>query len=293
MYEQLGAFPHNLATSSPLIVNDLVYVVTSTGVEKDHITVPNPRAPSFIAVNKHTGELVWEDRGPGEKVLHGQWSSPCYIRAGGRDQIVFPGGDGLVWSLDALTGKLVWTFDCNPKDSVWELGGRGTRNNIISTPVSYDGKIFIGVGQDPEHGEGPGHLYAIDASKEGDITETGKIWHLGDDDFNRTMSTAAIHDGLMYISDLSGFLYCLDAKTGKKYWTYDMFAAIWGSATVIDDKVYLGDEDGDMAVFETGKTLKKLSEINMENSVYSTPVAANGVLYISNRKRLFAIAEEK
>ena len=54
MMEDLAVFPHNLATSSPLVVNDLVYIVTSNGVEKDHITIPSPRAPSFIAVNKLT-----------------------------------------------------------------------------------------------------------------------------------------------------------------------------------------------------------------------------------------------
>ena len=104
---------------------------------------------------------------------------------------------------------------------------------------------------------------------------------------------AAIHDGLLYISDLSGFLYCFDEKTGKQLWRYDTYAAIWGSPTVIDGKVFLGDEDGDVAVFKASRTLEKLAEINMGNSVYSTPVASGDVLYISNRKRLFAIAQEK
>jgi len=33
--------------------------------------------------------------------------------------------------------------------------------------------------------------------------------------------------------------------------------------------------------------------INMGSSVYSTPVPANGVLYISNRNQLYALAEAK
>jgi len=32
--------------------------------------------------------------------------------------------------------------------------------------------------------------------------------------------------------------------------------------------------------------------MNMGSSVYSTAVPANGVLYISNRNRLFALAEK-
>ena len=162
-----------------------------------------------------------------KNILHGQWSNPAYGVINGKPQVIFPGGDGWVYSLEPETGKLIWKFDCNPKDSVWELGGRGTRNNIISTPVIWEDKVYISVGQDPEHGEGVGHLWVIDATGEGDITETGAVWHRGDEDFHRTMSTVAIDDDLLYIADLSGFVYCLDANTGEHHWTYDTFAAIW------------------------------------------------------------------
>ena len=130
-----------------------------------------------------------------------------------------PGGDGWVYSLDPETGAPIWKFDLNPKDSVWRLGGRGTRNNIISTPVIDGDRVYLAVGQDPEHGEGVGHLYCIDATKTGDVTATGAIWHLGGDEFRRTMSTAAVRDGLVYIADLSGFVYCLEAESGEKLWT--------------------------------------------------------------------------
>jgi len=144
------------------------------------------------------------------------------------------------------------------------------------------------VGQDPENGEGVGHLYCIDASKSGDITESGRVWH--DDKIRRSISTVAVAGGLVYAADFSGFLHCLDAATGAPQWTFDMLAAVWGSPLVADGKVYLGDEDGDVVVLEAGKALKKLAETNMGSAVYSTPVAANGALYIMNASRLFSIA---
>lgn len=292
MMDELDVFPHNLATCSPLAVGDLLILETSNGVDEGHIHIPSPDAPSFIALNKNTGELVWEDASPGENILHGQWSNPAYGIIKGVPQVIIPGGDGWVYSFEPETGKIIWQFDCNPKDSEWELGGRGTRNNIISTPVIYDDKVFIAVGQDPEHGEGVGHLWCIDASQTGgDTTSTAAVWHFGDEQFNRTMSTVAIHDGLLYISDLSGFLYCLDVKTGDPYWRHDTFAAIWGSPYVVDGKVYLGDEDGDVVVLKTGKTKEILFETNMESAVYTTPVAKDGVLYIVTRNRLIAIEE--
>ena len=174
MLNELGAFPHNLATSSPTFDEDLVYVSTSNGVDEGHIVLPVPLAPSFIAVNKRTGEVVWESNAPGENVLHGQWSSPAVGIIGGEKQVIFPGGDGRLYSFAAKTGEELWSFDCNPADSVWELGGMGTRNNIIATPVIYDDKVFIAVGQDPEHGEGPGPLVAVAATKRGDLTQPAR-----------------------------------------------------------------------------------------------------------------------
>ena len=100
-----------------------------------------------------------------------------------------------------------------------------------------------------------------------------------------------MHDGIVYMADFSGFVHALDAKTGKPYWTHDMFAAMWGSPMFIDGKIYIGDEDGDVVVMQAGKELKILSELNMGSSVYSTPVPANGMLFISNRNMLYALAE--
>jgi outer membrane protein assembly factor BamB len=291
MIGELDAFPHNLAAGSPLLVGDLLFMVTGQGVDEGHINIPVPDAPSFVALNKKTGKLVWENAMPGNNVLHGSWSNPAYGVIKGKAQVIFPGGDGWLYSFEPKSGKLIWKFDMNPKDSKWELGGRGTRNNVISTPVVYDDKVFIGVGQDPEHGEGPGNLWAIDASQTGDVTGKAAVWHRGGEDFHRTMSTAAIADGLMYIADLSGFVYCLDVKTGQEYWKYDAFAAIWGSAFAADGKVYIGDEDGDVAVLKQGKKLELLHETNLGASVYTTPVAHDGVLYIVTRRKLFAIAD--
>jgi outer membrane protein assembly factor BamB len=285
MMEEVGSQPHNMSNSSPVSFGDLIYVLTSNGQDESHVNIPSPKAPSIIALNKNTGKLVWEDNSVEDRILHGQWASPTVARIGGVDQVMVGQGDGWIRGYEALTGKKLWEFDCNPKDSVWQK----TRNEMIATAVVYDEKVYIANGQDPEHGEGVGHLYCIDATKRGDITQTGRIWHY--DKIRRSISTAAIKDGLIYYPDFSGFLHCLDAKTGQAYWVHDMLAAVWGSPMVVDGKVYLGDEDGDVVVLQAGKEKKVLAEMNMGSSVYSTPVAAHGVLFISNRNQLFALAE--
>jgi outer membrane protein assembly factor BamB len=283
MMDELGNQPHNMSNSSPVIWGDLVFICTSNGQDESHVHVPSPRAPAIIALNKKTGKLVWEDNSPFDKILHGQWSTPMIAEIGGVLQAVHGQGDGWVRGYEALTGKKLWEFDMNPKDSVWQK----TRNEVIATPVFYEGLVYIANGQDPEHGEGPGHMYAIDPTKRGDITKSGQVWHY--DKIRRTISTAAIKDGIVYYPDFSGFVHAVDAKTGQPYWTHDMFAAIWGSVMVVDGKLYIGDEDGDITVLAEGKVKKVLAENSLGSSVYSTPVAANGALFIANRNQLYAL----
>ncbi len=350
MMKDLGVFPHNLATSCPLIIDDVLYVVTSNGVDEGHINVPAPRAPSFIAVDKTTGKVLWQNNDPsikitegkltqealmdrGEKILHGQWSSPVYARVNGRPQIIFPGGDGWLraFSPDKANKKmeLVWKFDCNPKDSLWILQGKGTRNNIIAAPVVHDNKVYVGVGQDPEHKYGVGHFWCVDITKTGDLSpelvvkfdpakfnrdprkgplnsgavtkpnpNSAVVWHFGgpgkDGERNyhigRTISTAAVHDGLVYVVELEGYIHCLDARTGKKYWDHQLGAETWSSPYLVAGKVLVGNDDGQLFVFEHGKEKKDPKVIEMEaGRLRATPTVLDGVLYVMSENRLFAI----
>lgn len=285
MMEEVGAFPHNLANSSPNFYQDLIYVSTGNGQDESHVNIPAPKAPAIIALNLKTGKLVWEDASPGDRILHGQWSTPTVGTIGGVVQVVHGQGDGWVRGYEALTGKKLWEFDTNPKESVWPK----TRNEIIATPVIFENVVYVANGQDPEHGEGVGHLYAIDATKRGDITTSGRLWHYTD--IRRTISTPAIKDGLIYYPDFSGFFHCVDLKTGKQVWKHDMFAAMWSSPLIVDGKVYLGDEDGDVTVFQHGREKKVISEVNMGSSVYSTVITSNGAMFIMTRNNLFAIQQ--
>ena len=284
MMEQVGSYPHNMSNSSPVVWGDFIYVSTSNGQDESHVNIPSPRAPAIIALNKNTGELVWEDNSVEDRILHGQWSTPTVGRIGGVLQVISAQGDGWVRGYEAETGKKLWEFDTNPKDAVWPR----TRNELIGTPVIYEDRVYIANGQDPEHGEGTGHFYAIDPTKRGDITKSGLVWHF--DKIRRSISTAAIVDGLVYIPDFSGYFHCLDAKTGQLYWTHDMLAAIWASPLVADGKIYLGDEDGDVVIMAQGKEAKVLTEVNMGSAVYSTAVPAHGMLFLNNRSQLFAIS---
>ena len=284
MIRETGAFPHNLANASPAVWGDLVFVSTSNGHDESHLKIPSPRAPSVIAVNKATGKLAWGDNSAGDRILHGQWSSPSVGTIGGVVQLVSAQGDGWVRGYEAETGGKLWEFDSNPKEAVWPK----TRNELIATPVIVGDRVYIGNGQDPEHGEGDGNFYAIDATRRGDITLSGRVWRFAS--IRRTVSTAAVADGLVYIADFSGFLHCLDANTGAEIWMHDLFAAVWGSPLVADGKVYIADEDGDVTVLAHGREKKVLAQTNMGGAVYGTITPAHRTIFLNTQSRLFAIA---
>jgi outer membrane protein assembly factor BamB len=343
MMGQLGVSQHNMCSCSITATGDILWVCTSNGVDESHNNLPAPQAPSFLAVDKKTGKVIWSDASPGLNILHGQWSSPAYAVLGGVPQVMFAGGDAYLYSfLGEATNdgkaKLLWKFDANPKESKYILGGRGTRNEIIGTPVVHNGLVYLGVGQDPEHGEGIGHLWCIDPTKRGDVStelafnlkdlktpiphkrlqavvpEDGEVarpnpnsamvWHYSEYDQNgdnkidftetmhRTCGTVAIKNDLLFIADFSGLFHCLDARTGKPYWTHDLFAACWSSPLIVEDKVYIGDEEGKVTVFRLSPKKEVLAENHMDSSVYSTPVVANNVLYISDKTHLFAISAD-
>ena len=127
------------------------------------------------------------------------------------------------------------------------------------------------------------HYPGFDADGDGELSF--------EETMHRTCGTVAIQDGLLFVADFSGLFHCLDLETGRPHWTYDMLAASWGSPLIADGKVYIGDEDGDIAIFEVSPEMKLIGEINMGNSVYSTPIAVGDTLYIANRSHLFAIRE--
>ena len=287
MIGELGVFPHNASNSSPVSFGELIFVGTSNGQNEDHTEVPSAKAPTIIALAKQTGGLVWSDASPGDRILNGQWASPAVGRIDGTDQVVMGQGDGWIRSYEAATGGRLWEFDTNPKDSVYPK----TRNSILATAVVYENHVYIANGQDPENGEGKGHLYCIDATKRGDITRTGLVWHY--DKIRRSLSTPAIHEGLLYCPDFSGFLHCLDAKTGSVYWVHDTLAAVWGSPVIVGGNLYLGDEDGDIVILKTGLREEVIAEVNMGGPVYSTLVPAHRTLFINTFTQLFALERAK
>jgi outer membrane protein assembly factor BamB len=291
MCARLGVFPHEATNSEVLPLGHLLMVSTSNGQNEGHSGVPSPRAPSLIAVNKHSGDVVWRATGLGEQVLHGQWSSPVEANVSGRLQVLFGGGDGWLRAYDAASGHEIWRFDGNPKDAPWlPRPGVFSRSSIIASPVFSDGRVFLAMGQSPGHGNAPSLTYAISPNGQGDVTESGLLW--ASREVGRVVGTPIVKDGLLYIADLGGTVHCLDAATGAHLWKHETDEAIWGCLLLAGDRLYVGTEEGRMTVLRAGRQAELLAQIEMDAPLYSRPALVGDALYLATARRLYLIAEE-
>jgi outer membrane protein assembly factor BamB len=312
MMKELKVFPCYVCSCSPLIVGDTVYIMTGNGTNEQSKIVA-PEAPSFIALDKETGKLLWQSSLPGNKIIVGQWSNPVYAEAGGKPQVIYAGGDGCLYALEPKTGKLIWKFQCSPTPT---KDDKGVRPYIVATPVVHDNRVYVAVGAYPGYEGAPriGHLFSIDITKTGDVScknenfdprdpankDSGLIWHFGGlvkpppakgrkVYIGSTASAVAIHDGLLYIAEDQGFLHCLDAKTGHHYWEHDFKDAVLGSPYYVDGHVYVCGSS-ECFVFKHGKKYERPVSIDMqETGLESTPVVVNGVLFISTPGKVYAI----
>jgi outer membrane protein assembly factor BamB len=302
MMATCGVLPHNITSSAPLVVGEQVWVTTSNGADVEHGGIPASAAPSLIVVDRRTGALIAEEAsGISRDMFHASWSSPAYLRTAQGELCIFGGPDGFCHAFAPVTlpdgrGKTtleeVWRFDCNPAElrrkdgAAIPYGKREGPSEVLATPVVYEERVYCSIGQEPGYCEGPGSLVCLDAEGK-EVWSTRKV--------NRSMSTPAIRDGLLFVADYAGFLYCFDARTGEHHWTHDTMGVIWGSPLVADGKVYLGNEDAYLFVFAASAEYvkKEVLELDVYSPVYSSPIAANGVLYLATNTHLFAIETPK
>jgi len=303
---ELGIWAHDSAHCSVLIVGDLLYINTSSGLNGAHNRVRVPDKPSLIVLDKRTGRLVAQENvGIGPRIFHSTWSSPAYGVVDGRETVFFCGGDGVCYAFDPPRvgdgGDVVdlhcrWRFDCDPdapKENVHQYirNREVSPSNIKSMPVFHDGRVYITAGGDIWWGKRKAWLICVDARATGsDITSSGRVWTYPVRE--HCCATPAVSDGLVFVGDCAGLVHCVDAATGRPYWTHETDGEIWGSTLVADGKVYAATRRGSVWVFAAAKEKRLLHHVRLDSSIAGTPVAANGVLYIATMRKLYAFAAD-
>jgi outer membrane protein assembly factor BamB len=309
MIAECGIHPHDSAHSSILVDGRFLYVNTGNGVDhRDHARtfIPKPDAPSLIVLDKETGQLVAEDAEQiGPRIFHCTWSSPALGDVNGRSLVFFCGGDGVVYAFvavpqDADTRQVqklerVWRYDCDPtapKDDVhsYYLNKQEGPSNIMGAPVFYQNRIYVTGGGDFWWGKSAAWVQCIDATQQGDITESGRVWSRPLRQHSCT--TPAIWNDLVFVGDLGRRVYCLDAQSGDEHWSHGMNGPVWSSILAADGKVYVGSHGQDLCIFDASPDKQLRATIRLDDKMSSSPAAANGVIYVNTLATLYAIRAE-
>ncbi len=300
-----GTWPHDGAHSSILILGDYLYINTGTGVDNTHRGMRAPDAPSLIVLEKKTGRYVArDDEHIGPNIFHATWSSPSYAVVNGQPLIFFAGGDGIVRAFEPITQspaegevlklKKVWSFDPDPtapKEDVHRFTSNRQQgpSDIYGMPVFYQNRIYVAGGGDIWWGKNEAWLKCIDATRKGDVSGTAEVWSAPLD--RHVMSTPAIADGLVFIADSMRKVHCIDAETGKEYWSQETKGEFWASPLVADGKVYIGTRKGDFWVFAASKEKQVLATVDFKKGISATATAANGTLFVATMTDLYALRE--
>jgi outer membrane protein assembly factor BamB len=322
---------HDSGAGAVLVQDDFLWVPTShefgVKAQKGAANVPN-----LLVLNRHTGQVVARDGVEVPMVFHGQWSSPSMGEVNGRTLVFWPDGYGVLHAFappksdradetGPATLTEVWRFDLNPpeyrfidgkeirysehdnmllkypREHPWYVPGDEEKGigpgNVLSTPVFYKGRVYIGIGRDGAYhskaGEKWGRLVCIDPSGSGDISTSGLVWEARD--FPRTHSTVSIVDDVLYVADQIGGVHCYNATSGSKYWSYDTGHKIHcRSQLVADGKIYVANDKGEFFVLAaTPEEARLLSRTRIRPNS-ATPTAIDGLLLVLTSRDLTAYA---
>ncbi len=299
--EACGVRQHDAAHGSILADGQFLYVNTSNGVDDTHRHIASPDAPCLIVIDKATGRLVARDgEHIGPAIFHCTWSSPALAFVNGQKLIVYAGPNGVVYAFEPVaeataevqTLKKVWWFDIDPgapKENVHRYTANRAEgpSTIHAMPVALGDRIYVAGGGDIWWGKRQSWLLCVDAAGAGDVTASAKRWSYALT--RHALSTPAVWEGLVYVADSGRKIHCVDAATGQPCWTHDIQGEMWASTLVADGKVYVATRRGEFIVLAAGREKRVLSSALLDGPVSGTPVAANGSLYVTTQKRLYAL----
>ncbi|MBI1247112.1 PQQ-binding-like beta-propeller repeat protein [bacterium] len=299
MVSELGVFKRDAPdignpTCSPLIYGDNVYCLTGHGTTFGYrnrfpARFP-PNAPSFIAVDKNSGQLIWKTEVPHEGLLLGQWGSPVLVSVEGSNQIVFPGGDGVLYGVDPKNGKIAWSLPCNPPGRTnWTPYRRGTKCFFDAKPTVHDEMLFVSLCQDVET-QIVGQILAIDLKPIAKGKMPKVIWTYENEQFGQTSGELSYHDGRLYGVSRSGKLIVLDAKNGKELSLQSIGgqASLLGSLQIANGQIFVCSDD-ELIRYSLADTPKCCARYHFRRTVENSPLIVGKEVFVTTRGLLWSI----
>lgn len=201
--------------------------------------------------------------------------------AGGRSLIEFPpaaaygrlfyaDGGGRVYAISASNGARAWRYD----------GRRGSGSSPAVGPYGHGTVYAAFLNRFPTHGKDP-HDGAVVAIAAG----TGRVrWvaHVGASETSPLLS-----GGRVLVGGWDGNVYALDARSGRRIWTFRTGGAVKGGLAAAGPRVYAGSYDSHVYALDaaTGRLVWRASgqpTFFHRGTFYATPAVAYGRVYVGS-----------
>lgn len=268
---------------SPVVVGDTVYLVTGNGKSPWQSFAMN--APSFLALDRHTGAIRWKSNLPGDKIIWMQGSTPSPLG----NRMLFPGGDGFLYALRSKDGTLAGKLDLNAVS--------GTNRRFFTNRFVAEGNVLLtSVGDCMEMGgRERTPLVAIntnrlttngsmDAVKWSYQHEKGGVW-----------SIPVVSGETVFVNFFPNHLVALNLPDGKPKWESSIGfssdrVSVYAAPLVIGKHVYVTTNGGQLHEVSavTGEILR-VWDFDGVMSEHASPIAVPGGLVVATREAIYRI----
>ncbi|MCH8044345.1 MAG: PQQ-binding-like beta-propeller repeat protein [Planctomycetes bacterium] len=262
-------------TNTPVIFEDTVII---SGIIIGWGKMAKP-SHGFICFDKHDGQVRWF-RGTRPLPYDTTYSTPTLTAINGQMSLVFGSGDGAVWSLQPRTGKEIWHYQFS-------------RRGLNVSPLVVGDRVYTGHSEENVKGAAMGAMVAIDASGQGDISESGTVWL--NKKWKVGKSSPVLVDGRLYACEDGGKLRVIDAASGKLIGRRInlLGSALRASPLYADGKLYVCTTEA-WHVFEpTAKGVKELAgfRLPLGEAVHGSPIVSHGRIYLPTTVAMYCIGK--
>ncbi len=266
--------------TSPIIDEDKL-ILSMINSSWGELTVGNTR---MVAFDKKTGQVIWWGSG-NYRVKDTYYSSPVVAVIGGQRLILTGGGDGCIHAFQVRTGKKVWSYK-------FEDGGGA----VNCSPVVQGDRIWIGHGEENLENSTQGRIICLDAG----TLQKGEpvlVWKY--DGIKAKFAAPILHEGLLYICDDAGKLFCFDAdKGGEPLWSFAYGRNTKGSPVWADGKIYVSEVDSRFHILKPSRSgCERLHSFQFRGKgfapieLHGAPAIVNGRIYFTTTTHLYCIGK--
>lgn len=212
------------------------------------------------ALDKETGELVWEaKRGP-SRLAH---VTPNLMQVDGVTQLISAAGD-VIQGFDPDTGERLWSVHAQ---------GEG----VVPSIVIGDGLAYS--------------ISGFEATAIRAVAPGGQI--VWEQTRSASHIPSMIYDaGLLFNIHENGVATCMDAETGEVIWQERLGGTHWASPVLADGRIYFLSEAGETIVIQAGREYMELARNPLDEHTQASMAVSGGRLYIRTENHLWAIGTD-